>query len=183
MHKTTAVAVAPIAVALAIAGCGGSSKSSGSSQPAAATGASSSSSSSGGGAYGQSTASGTTAVAPAALITTKQNKLGTILAYGPRRMTVYLFQADKGSSSTCTAACAAVWPPVIGKPQAKGRAVSADLGTITRADGKSQVTYKGHPLYLFAKDKDNGDAYGQGVNSFGADWYVLRPSGVKIDNS
>jgi predicted lipoprotein with Yx(FWY)xxD motif len=66
---------------------------------------------------------------------------------------------------------------------AAGAASSADLGTITRSDGTTQVTYKGHPLYFFAKDKDSGDAYGQGVKGFGADWYVLSPSGFKVDNS
>jgi predicted lipoprotein with Yx(FWY)xxD motif len=61
--------------------------------------------------------------------------------------------------------------------------MASDLGTITRPDGTKQVTYKGHPLYLFAKDKDDGDAYGEGVKAFGADWYVLAPSGNKIDLS
>jgi predicted lipoprotein with Yx(FWY)xxD motif len=45
------------------------------------------------------------------------------------------------------------------------------------------VTYKGHPLYYFVKDKDDGDAYGQGTKAFGASWYVLTPSGNKIDES
>ncbi len=66
---------------------------------------------------------------------------------------------------------------------AGGAAITANLGTITRSDGTKQVTYKGHPLYFFAKDKDDGDAYGQGVHGFGADWYVLKPSGAKVDNS
>jgi predicted lipoprotein with Yx(FWY)xxD motif len=64
-----------------------------------------------------------------------------------------------------------------------GAARSADLGAITRSDGSKQVTYKGHPLYFFVKDKDSGDAYGQGAKAFGADWYVLAPSGNKIDES
>ena len=85
-------------------------------------------------------------------------------------------------------ACATVWPPVTttGKAQAAGQAMAADLGTITRADGTMQVTYKGHPLYFYAKDVKDGDAgdtYGQGLKSFGADWYVLAPSGKKIDKS
>ena len=45
------------------------------------------------------------------------------------------------------------------------------------------MTYNGHPLYYFVQDKDAGDAYGQGVKAFGADWYVLSPSGNKVDNS
>jgi len=44
------------------------------------------------------------------------------------------------------------------------------------------VTYKGHPLYYYAKDGDAGDAYGQGSTSFGAGWYVLKPNGEKLDS-
>jgi predicted lipoprotein with Yx(FWY)xxD motif len=102
---------------------------------------------------------------------------------GPKKLTVYLFEGDTGRASSCTGACATVWPAVTGQPKASGRALSADLGTITRPDGTTQVTYKGHPLYLYAKDKDDGDTYGQGLKSFGADWYVLAPSGNKVDTS
>ena len=70
-----------------------------------------------------------------------------------------------------------------GAAKSGGSAVAADLGTITRSDGAKQVTYKGHPLYMFARDGDKGDAYGQGVNGFGASWYVLSPSGGKVDRS
>jgi predicted lipoprotein with Yx(FWY)xxD motif len=61
--------------------------------------------------------------------------------------------------------------------------LTAKLGTITRSDGTVQVTYNGHPLYYYAKDGDAGDAYGQGIKGFGAAWYVLAPSGNKIDTS
>ena len=98
-------------------------------------------------------------------------------------MTVYLFEADKGSKSSCTGACAAAWPPVTGNPKAGAGAMAGDLGTITRPDGTKQVTYKGHPLYLYAKDGDAGDAYGEGLKQFGAGWYVLAPSGKKVDLS
>jgi predicted lipoprotein with Yx(FWY)xxD motif len=106
-----------------------------------------------------------------------------ILAYGPKKLTVYLFVADKGPHSSCTGACASAWPPVSGAPKATGGAASADVSTITRSDGTKQVTYKGHPLYLFIKDKDNGDAYGEAVNAFGAEWYALSPTGNKVDRS
>jgi predicted lipoprotein with Yx(FWY)xxD motif len=170
----------PAMVALAIAACGSSSSSSaGSSSQAAAPSTSATSTAS------SATASTSAGSSGAAItVTTKHaKKLGTILAAGAKEKTVYLFEADKGSSSACTGACAKAWPPVTGTAVAKELAKSSDLGTITRSDGTTQVTYKGHPLYFFAKDKDDEDAYGQGLKQFGADWYVLAPSGSKIDES
>jgi predicted lipoprotein with Yx(FWY)xxD motif len=110
-------------------------------------------------------------------------KLGTILAAGDKKLTVYLFEADKGGTSHCSSACAGAWPPLIGTATAAAGAKAAEIGTTKRADGTTQVTYKGHPLYYFIKDKDDGDAYGQGKRQFGADWYVLAPSGNKVDES
>ena len=180
MPKTrcTALAVTFLAGGL-IAGCGSSSKttagagqSSGSASPNPYSHSSGSSST--GGASGQKVA----------LITTKKHgSLGTILAYGSRKLTVYLFEADKGGKSACSGSCAKAWPPVTGTPKAGAGAMSADLGTITRSDGSKQLTYRGHPLYTFASDKDDGDAYGEGQHSFGADWYALSPSGSKVDKS
>jgi predicted lipoprotein with Yx(FWY)xxD motif len=178
MHKRSLVAVAPVALALLVAACGSSSTKSSSTSAASTPASTSSKASSGQSANTEATAT------QAALITIKHDpKLGTILAVGPKRLTVYLFVADKGPSSSCSGACAKVWPPVSGKPRATGGALNADLSTIKRSDGTTQVTYKGHPLYLYVKDKDDGDAYGQGINSFGADWYALAPSGKKVDLS
>ncbi len=154
----------------------------------ASCGSSSSNSSSSSNNSGKSSAATQTSTAPAPAstgppvrITTKHVKLGTVLAAGSQRRTVYLFEADKGAKSSCMGACADAWPPVLGKPTASDQAHSADLGTITRPDGNTQVTYKGHPLYFFVKDKDDEDLYGQGIDQFGAEWYVLAPSGNKID--
>jgi hypothetical protein len=44
-----------------------------------------------------------------------------------------------------------------------------------------QVTYNHHPLYMFVKDTRKGQTNGEGVNAFGANWYVLSPAGSKID--
>ena len=157
--------------ALALAGCG-SSKSKSTQAAAPATPA--------------STSSSTPAPAAAGtVITAKHNKLGTILAAGPKKLTVYLFEADKGTTSACSGACAHAWPPVTtsGSAQATGAALSSDLGTTKRPDGTEQVTYKGHPLYYFIKDGDAGDAYGEGSKAFGASWYVLTPKGTKVDKS
>jgi hypothetical protein len=61
--------------------------------------------------------------------------------------------------------------------------MSADLGTITRSDGKKQVTYKGHPLYYYAADSSPGQTSGQGLNQFGAKWWLVAPSGTAITSS
>jgi predicted lipoprotein with Yx(FWY)xxD motif len=166
--------------ATAIAGCGSGGASSSSSATAAAPASATSNA---------ATSPSTTAASGAAravTVTTKHaGKLGTILAAGPGRLSVYLFEADHGSTSACSGACAAAWPPVTtsGPPVARGAAVAADLGTVARSDGAQQVTYKGHPLYYFKRDQDAGDSYGQGVTAFGAAWYLLSSSGAKVDNS
>lgn len=187
MRIPRVVAVAPIALALLIAGCGSSTKSN-SSAPSPAAGtpppSAATSSSATGGAYAPPTSSSHSGPVRAALITTKRDKkLGTILAVGPKHLTAYLFEADHHGSSNCAGGCTALWPPVTGRPEAQGAAMRADLGTITRPDGRTQITYQGHPLYLYARDQDDGDAYGEGVKSFGAEWYVLSPAGNKIDES
>jgi predicted lipoprotein with Yx(FWY)xxD motif len=176
LRRPLAIGAAATAVVALLAGCGSSSSSSTTSS-AASTPASTPT---------QSTAASTTAAAgPGVAVQSKHGKLGTILAAGPKHLTVYMFAADKGAASSCTGACTKAWPPVTtaGAPTAAGSAVTADIGTITRSDSTKQVTYKGHPLYFFEKDGDAGDAYGQGVNAFGAGWYVLKPSGSKIDAS
>jgi predicted lipoprotein with Yx(FWY)xxD motif len=181
-----ALAAVASTVALFAAGCGNSSTSTTSTDSGAKSTSAANNS-----AYGEtqstSTAASTTGSTASAgvLIVSKHSHDGMILAAGPKRLTVYLFEGDHGSTSACTGTCAQVWPPVTtaAAATAGGAATTADLGTITRSDGTKQVTYKGHPLYFYAKDKDDGDAYGQGVHGFGADWYVLKPSGVKVDNS
>ena len=98
---------------------------------------------------------------------------------------LYLFEADHGTTSACTGACAQIWPPVLaqnGMPTAAGVVQAKLLGTAPRADGTTQVTYNGHPLYYFTQDKNPGDTKGQGLNKFGAPWYVLSPAGAKIDS-
>jgi predicted lipoprotein with Yx(FWY)xxD motif len=181
--RPTALTIVAALVFVA-SGCGSSSKST--TSAASATSATTTTASGGYGGSTSSTGTATTPQAPAGpavAITSKSSKLGAILAAGPKRMTVYLFEGDTASTSACSAECAAVWPPLTGAATAGSGAMAADLGTITRSDGTKQVTYKGHPLYFYAKDGDKGDAYGQGLKSFGADWYVLAPSGKKVDKS
>jgi len=110
--------------------------------------------------------------------------------------TVYLLTADTRArgKSACYGACAKAWPPLLttGKPIA-GKGVKASLlGFAARTDGTRQVTYKGHRLYLFVKDKAPSQTKGQGIKGFGGHvctaalatkpcvWYAISPAGSAI---
>jgi predicted lipoprotein with Yx(FWY)xxD motif len=117
-----------------------------------------------------------------ATVKTRHGKLGMFLVGGNGK-TLYLFEKDKTSKSTCTGQCAQFWPPLLtsGKAKASGKARGSLLGTTRRSNGKLQVTYKGHPVYYFSQDSKPGDTMGQDFSAFGAKWYVLAPNGKKID--
>ncbi len=91
-------------------------------------------------------------------------------------MTLYLYTKDSAGTSVCTGGCASNWPPltVTGQPSAGTGLTASMLGTITRADGSTQATYNGHPLYYYKNDSAAGDKNGQGV---GGVWYVVSASG------
>jgi len=120
----------------------------------------------------------------AATISVRANSLGQILVDGNGK-TLYLFEADTGATSTCSGACAQAWPPVTtnGGPKAAGTASQSLLGTTTRSDGTTQVTYNGHPLYRFVSDTKPGDTGGEGITAFGAGWDVVSPAGDKIEKA
>lgn len=161
---------APLAVALlAAAAC---SSSSGSSSGSTSNSTSPSAAAPAGSASGS---------ASSTVITTKTSSGGSFLTNSAGRA-IYLFMADSSGKSACSGACAAAWPPVVatGQPTASGGAQSSDLGTITRSDGTKQVTYDGHPLYYFEGDTGPGTDKGQGLNGFGALWYLVAPSGSSI---
>ena len=96
--------------------------------------------------------------------------------------TLYLFKKDAGTKSTCVGACATAWPPlrVDGMRTVGAGATASLLGTTPRSDGKPQVTYNGHPLYLYQGDSTAGDTNGQAISAFGAPWFALSPDGREI---
>lgn len=91
--------------------------------------------------------------------------------------TLYSFAPDTMTTSNCNGACAQLWPPVHA-PVTAGPGVAGKLGTITRADGASQATYNGHPLYTYAGDTAPGQANGNGVNTYGGVWHEVTASGT-----
>jgi predicted lipoprotein with Yx(FWY)xxD motif len=116
---------------------------------------------------------------PTVKVTT--SKLGKILVDSKGR-TLYLFKQDKGTRTTCFDSCAKAWPPLRtnGKPTTGGEARARKVGTAPRPDGARQVTYNGHPLYIYEGDETPGKVNGQGVNAWGGRWFVLSPAGKQI---
>jgi len=119
--------------------------------------------------------------ATAGRVTLHQTKIGKVLATSSGR-TLYLFMKDKNGRSACYGQCASYWPPLMKKGTLRaGAGVKASLlGTTKRKNGKRQVTYNHHPLYLYAGDTGAGQVSGQGLNFFGGKWYVLSAAGRAI---
>jgi predicted lipoprotein with Yx(FWY)xxD motif len=153
-------------VAIAIAGCGGSGNQTGNGTPTQA-------------------GANSAAAAPSvpATLGVRKTHLGRILVDAQGR-SLYLFEQDKGTASTCYGACASLWPPltVSGSPKAGAGIAASKLGTTKRKDGQAEVTYNGHPLYYYAGDRKPGDLTGEGLNQFGAPWDVLSTAGKGIDD-
>ena len=102
----------------------------------------------------------------------KKDGVGSFLT-DIKGMTLYMFKKDTPGKSACEGECVAKWPVYfVETVAAKDGLDAANFGTITRADGKKQTTYKGMPLYFFAGDKAPGDTAGQGIKDV---WYVVTP--------
>ena len=104
---------------------------------------------------------------------TTDKTLGQILT-NDKGMTLYTFKNDKPNETTCNAACAKTWPPVlVANEQAKLTAaadITGKLGVIERKDGTYQVTYNEMPLYRYTEDTKPGDIKGENVNNL---WHVV----------
>lgn len=111
-------------------------------------------------------------------------ELGQILVDADGR-TLYRFEKDEPNESYCNGECAKVWPPYTtnGQPKAAKGAEGSKLDTIKRDDGSTQVTYDGSPLYYYVDDAAPGDAKGNELDQFGAEWYALQPSGANAEGN
>jgi hypothetical protein len=61
---------------------------------------------------------------------------------------------------------------------ASGAALARDLGTTTRTNGTTQVTYAGHPLYLFTRETGPDQVKGLGAQGIA---FLLTPAGGIIE--
>jgi predicted lipoprotein with Yx(FWY)xxD motif len=155
--RKAALGAAVAALAIVLAACGG-----GNDQGSGATATTAA----------QQGATGTVAVANTAL--------GEVLVDAKGR-TLYAFTKDKGDQSVCSGKCAAAWPALtVTGAATPGTGVQASmLSTAKQANGATQVTYGGKPLYYFAGDKAPGETKGQGLNGV---WFVVRGDGSLVQS-
>jgi predicted lipoprotein with Yx(FWY)xxD motif len=113
-------------------------------------------------------------------IKTADSQYGDVLFDGEDQA-IYYFDKESGSKSECYGACAEAWPPVLteGDPRAGAGTKAGLLGTTQRNDGTTQVTYDGHPLYLYAHEGPN-QVTCHDVSEFGGLWLAVQPNGEPV---
>jgi predicted lipoprotein with Yx(FWY)xxD motif len=114
---------------------------------------------------------------PATTVIAAQSDFGMIL-FDATGQAIYIFDIETTTKPLCYDDCAAAWPPVLtyAAPRAGQRVNEALLGTTPRADGTTQVTYGGHPLYLYAHE-GKGEVKCHDVFLNGGNWYAVQPDG------
>ena len=88
-------------------------------------------------------------------------------------LTLYTLSGEKNGKFICTGACTKTWPPLLVAAGTTPKGPVA-LGTIKRPEGKTQVTFKGAPVYTFSGDGKKGEANGEGIRDVGV-WHAVTP--------
>ena len=116
-------------------------------------------------------------VTAGAIITTGDSEFGSML-FNDKTQAIYIWELEESTKAECYGDCAEAWPPVLtdGAPRAAGSVKKDLLGTTQRTDGKTQVTYNGHPLYYYAHEKA-GEVKCHNIRTHGGLWWVIQPSG------
>jgi predicted lipoprotein with Yx(FWY)xxD motif len=102
--------------------------------------------------------------------------LGRTVLTNLKGRTLYSLSVEKHGRFVCTGACLSSWKPLVVPAGVKPKG-PVKLGTVRRPDGRTQVTYKGLPLYRFYGDAKNGEANGEGLKDVGT-WHAASVAKV-----
>jgi predicted lipoprotein with Yx(FWY)xxD motif len=106
----------------------------------------------------------------------QSESLGATVLTRANGHTLYSLSVETHGRFVCTGGCLGTWKPLViprgTKPKGPVR-----LGAIRRPDGKTQVTFKGRPLYSFDGDAKAGEANGEGFKDVGT-WHAAKVSGA-----
>jgi predicted lipoprotein with Yx(FWY)xxD motif len=108
--------------------------------------------------------------------TTSVSHIGTVLTTASG-LTLYRFTKDPAGGSTCTGACAKIWPPLLAAKgtHVKGPKGLKGLSLIKVGNGHWQVAFHNVALYRFEGDKKKGQAKGQAI---AGEWFAVLKSGL-----
>ena len=113
----------------------------------------------------------------------RHTSVGTILV-DHRGYTVYAFDKDRRNHDACAAIseCLQAWPALTrGSGTLAGPGIRKSLiGVITIKGGVHQLTYAGHPLYLYYADSEPGETYNINIDQFTARWPALNAAGKLV---
>jgi predicted lipoprotein with Yx(FWY)xxD motif len=115
--------------------------------------------------------------APVHVVKTAQNdQLDRRIVVNLRGLSMYSLSAETNGRFICTdASCLSLWKPLV-FARGKHPTGAPKLGTVKRPNGKTQVTYRGRPLYRFTEDRRPGDVGGEGFRDVGV-WRAARVPG------
>jgi predicted lipoprotein with Yx(FWY)xxD motif len=110
-----------------------------------------------------------------------KTKLGKILVNSAGSL-LYEFSKDHPKQDACVeiSGCSSTWVPlsVQGAPSAGTGVRASLLSTINLPEGVNQVTYAGHPLYIYASAPKLISYVG--VKEFGGFWYAVNAKGKPV---
>lgn len=98
--------------------------------------------------------------------------LGRTVLTTTKGRTLYSLSVETHGKFICTGSCLASWKPLLVPKGVKPKG-PVKLGTISRPEGKTQVTFKGRPLYSFNGDVKPGEANGEGLKDVGT-WHAAK---------
>lgn len=101
----------------------------------------------------------------------ESTSLGKTVLANLKGHTLYSLSAETNGRFICTGPCLANWHPLL-VPAGTKPTGPVKLGTIKRPEGKTQVTFKGKPLYAFDGDSKPGQANGEGFKDVGT-WHAV----------
>jgi predicted lipoprotein with Yx(FWY)xxD motif len=96
--------------------------------------------------------------------------LGRTILTTTKGRTLYSLSAETKGRFICTGSCLSIWHPLV-VPAGVKPIGPVKLGTIKRPDGRTQVTFKGRPLYSFGGDSKAGEVNGEGIKDVGT-WHA-----------
>jgi len=96
--------------------------------------------------------------------------LGRTILTTTKSRTLYSLSAESNGRFICTGTCTSTWRPLV-IPAGVKPTGPVKLGMIKRPDGRTQVTFKGRPLYSFYGDSKAGDVNGEGIKDVGT-WHA-----------